>query len=425
MLLKPASAAPGALLSINNFHYRRAGSDAAFLDHDQLFKERGWETAVFSMAHAENLPSPWSRFFVREIELKRRYSLREKAAIAGKVLYSREARANLGRLLQAFRPDVVHLHSVYHHISPSILPILHELGVPVVMTAHDYKLACPAYKMFDGHRTCEDCKSGSLLPLLRRRCIHGSLALSSLVAVEAVIHRRLGSYDRHVDRVVCPSRFMLDKLIEWGWPRERLVYIPNFFTASMWRPRFQPGDYLLYFGRLAPEKGLPTLVAAAARARRPLRIVGWGPERQRLEALARDAGVDITFIDRLDAGRLGEVIRHARCIVLPSEYYENASLAVLEAFACGKPVIASRIGGNPELVHEQENGWLFEPGNVAQLAECLDRACRTPDSEIEALGRAAHAFVHAGFSSEAYYESTCALYRSLGAERIGPSTVDA
>jgi glycosyltransferase involved in cell wall biosynthesis len=184
------------LLSVNNFHYRRAGSDAAFLDHDALFSARGWETAAFSMHHEENLPSPWTSFFVEEVELKRTYSLMTKVRLAGKILYSSEARKQLERLLNVFEPDVVHLHSLYHHISPSILPTLHALGVPIVMTAHDYKLACPAYKMFDGQRICEDCKGGRVAPLIKKRCIHGSAAMSAFVAIESALHRSLGSYER-------------------------------------------------------------------------------------------------------------------------------------------------------------------------------------------------------------------------------------
>jgi glycosyltransferase involved in cell wall biosynthesis len=402
------------LLSINNFHYRRAGSDACFLDHDALFRARGWETAVFSMQHASNLPSPWEKHFVEEIEFAREYPALEKVRLASKVIYSREGCVRLECLLQDFSPDVVHVHSLYHHISPSVLPVLARRGVPIVMTAHDYKLACPAYKMFDGRAICEDCRGGRLLPLIRKSCVHGSRAVSALVALETAFHRSRRYYERYVNRIICPSRFLLDKLVEWGWPRERLVYIRNFFDASLWKPNFQAGRYFLYFGRLAPEKGLHALVRASALSKCPTRIVGWGPLRAELIALAERLAAPVEVIDHVCAAQLAPLIQGARAVVVPSEWYENASLALLEGFASGKPAIASDIGGNPELVRDGENGWLFEPGNVRALAALLSGVWNESDENVELHGRCAHVLVSRGHSADRYYGAVTSLYGNLG-----------
>ena len=164
---------------------------------------------------------------------------------------------------------------------------------------------------------------------------------------------------------------MLEKMVEWGWPRERLVYIRNFFDPSLWQPDFQPGRYFLYFGRLAPEKGLRTLVRASALSRCPTRIVGWGPMREELLRLAARLDAPVEIMDHVCATELARFIQGARAVVLPSEWYEIASLTLIEGFASGKPAIASDIGGNSELVRDGENGWLFEPGNVSALAELL------------------------------------------------------
>jgi glycosyltransferase involved in cell wall biosynthesis len=286
-----------------------------------------------------------------------------------------------------------------------------------VMTAHDYKLACPAYKMFDGRHICEDCKGGSLLPLIRKRCVHGSIAMSTFVAFESALHRFLGSYERYIDRIVCPSRFLLEKLASWGWPRERLVHIPNFVDTSRWTAQFAPGNYALYFGRLAPEKGVQTLLNACRETGCPVKIVGWGTEREALSDYALKNGVRAQFIDRLPAEELLTLIQQARCVVVPSEWYENASLAILEAFACGKPVIAARIGGNPELVHHGLNGWLFEPGNVAELSSWLRRVWDTEDPALEEMGRAARASLTQRHGADAYFESMTSLYSMHGTER--------
>src|SRR5262245_22437616 len=287
------------LLSINNFHYRRAGPDACFLDHDALFRARGWETAVFSMKHALNLPSPWQEHFVDEIEFDRKHTALEKAGLAGKAIYSCEGRAQLERLLQDYSPDVVHIHNLVHYISPAVFPVLARQGVPIVMTAHDYKLACPANRMFDGRAVCEDCRGNRLLPLIRKRCVRNSRAVSALVAIETAFNSWRRYYDRYVDRIICPSHFMLEKLVEWGWPRERLVYIRHFVDPSLWKPNFQPGRYFLYFGRLAPEKGLQTLVRASALSRCPTRIVGSGPLREELSRLAERLEAPVEVMDHV------------------------------------------------------------------------------------------------------------------------------
>ncbi|KAF0191315.1 MAG: group 1 glycosyl transferase [Gammaproteobacteria bacterium] len=407
------------LLSINNYHYRRAGSDALFLDQDRLFQARGWQTAVFSMKHRDNLATPWQEFFVDELEFGGDYSLPTRLRLAGKVLYSREARANISRLLDRYSPDVVHIHSIYHHISPAILPVLGRRSVPIVMTAHDYKLLCPAYKMYDGNSVCEECRGGRVLPLIRKRCLHGSAAVSSLVAMESVFHRWAGFYERHIDRLICPSRFMFDKFVAWGWPSERLVHLCNFFDERLWTPSFQPGRYFLYFGRLAPEKGLATFIRAAAQAKSAIKIVGWGAERNFLQTLADQLHVAVEFIDHVPPALLASLIGNARAVVVPSEWYENASLAILESFASGKPVIAAGIGGIPEMVIDGDNGWLFPPGDAAALASRLDEVASMPDSEVESFGRRARLFVERHYSADRYFAEMTRLYADLGArERL-------
>jgi len=243
--------------------------------------------------------------------------------------------------------------------------------------------------------------------------------MSTFVALESALHRSLGSYERHVDWIVGPSRFLLEKLASWGWPRERLVHIPNFVDTSSWTPQFTPGGYALYFGRLAPEKGVQTLLNACRVTGCPVKIVGWGTERESLVSYATKHGVQAQFIDRLPAQELVTLIQQARCVVVPSEWYENASLAILEAFACGKPVIAARIGGNPELLHHGLNGWLFEPGNVAELSLWLERAWNTADHSLQQMGRAARASLTKQHSGDVYFEAMTKLYSMERTERSG------
>src|SRR5687767_15272141 len=186
------------LLSINSYFYRRDGSEAVFLEHNRLLQERGWRVVPFAMQHESNLPSEWSDYFVTEVEFGKPYTLREKLARVPKVIYSIEARRKIARLIDAVHPDLAHCHSVYHHLSPSILGVLRREGVPTVMTLHDLKLACPAYHMYNRLGPCEQCKNGRAYNVLRHRCIKDSVTLSGIVFLESVVHRALDSCDKNV-----------------------------------------------------------------------------------------------------------------------------------------------------------------------------------------------------------------------------------
>src|SRR6185436_2409644 len=172
------------LLAINNYYYRRGGAEVLFLEQNRMLEEAGWQVVPFAMRHKNNLPTPWDEYFPDEIEFGRDYGLAGKVVRASRVIYSLQARERMTKLLGVFHPRVAHVHNIYHHLSPSILPLLRDRGIPVVMTVHDLKLACPAYTMMRGNQPCESCRGGKLHNVLLNRCIKGSLALSGLVMLE-------------------------------------------------------------------------------------------------------------------------------------------------------------------------------------------------------------------------------------------------
>lgn len=402
------------LLSINSYHYRRGGSDVVYLEHAALMEQVGLDGGFFSMHHPNNMITPWSRYFVDELEFGHDYSLRQKLSMAAKAVYSFEAQRRLRDLIRDFRPDIAHLHCIYHHLSPSILPVLADAGIPTVMTAHDLKIACPAYKMLNGGGVCERCRSGSVLNVLRHRCVRGSLAASAIVAVESGLQRFMQTYRRHLDRVVVPSLFFLEKFVEWGWPRQQLVYIPNYVDTAAFAPQFEAGSYFLYFGRMAPEKGVGTLIRAANAAGVRLKLAGTGPELESLQALNADLGGQAEFLGYRSGQQLHDLIRAARAVVLPSEWYENAPMSVLESFALGKPVIGARIGGIPEMVSDGDVGWTFKSGDASELGELLKQVGSMANCEIERMGRSARALVAERFSRQRYVDSMVNLYADLG-----------
>src|SRR5262245_3382346 len=404
------------LLAINNYYYRRGGAEVVYLEQNRMFEALGWEVIPFAMKHPSNLVTPWSPYFVQEIEFGEQYSWRERLVRVPKVIYSLEARRQLARLLDRVQVNVAHAHNVYHHISPSIFSLLHDRGIPTVLTLHDLKIACPAYNMLAPDGICERCKGGRLHNVVVHRCIKGSTGLSAVVMMEAVLHRLLGTYRRYVNRLIVPSRFYINKLAEWGVPTSLLTHVPNFVDAGAYRPGYAAGRGFIYFGRVSREKGLATLIRAAAAVRCTVRIAGTGFELETLRALAAQLNADVTFLGHLTGEALHAAIREARAVVLPSEWYENAPVSVLEAYALGKPLVGARIGGIPELVREPDTGLSFASGDAKSLGAALYEMMNRSDVEIERMGHSARSWVEQEFTTAAYRDRILHIYRDLGVD---------
>jgi glycosyltransferase involved in cell wall biosynthesis len=403
------------LLAINNYHYHRGGAEVVFLEQNRMFREYGCNVVPFSMQHPKNFPSSWDDHFISKIEFGEMHSLKEKAINAGRVIFSLEARRKIAELVDTIRPDIAHAHNVYHHISPSIFGLLKSRGIPVVLTLHDLKVACPAYKMLTHDGICERCKGGKFWNAVQHRCLKNSALLSALAMVESSVHKILGLYSRNIDRFIVPSLFYQEKLVEWGWPRERFVHIPNFVDIDRLLPNgTAPGSAFLYIGRLSPEKGLSTFIRAVALAGVKGWIVGTGPEYRNLMQLVEDCQADIKFFDYLSGDALWSVMRQARTLVLPSEWYENAPMSIMESYALERPVIGARIGGIPELIRENDTGALFESGNVEALAHEMRRFSNLPDSTILRMGKAGRAWMSADYSAPKYRNRLLDLYNRMG-----------
>lgn len=402
------------LLSINNYFYRRGGAETVFLEQNRMLSESGWNVVPFAMRHAKNEPSKWEEYFVDEIEFGENYNLMQKAVRAQKITFSFEARRKIAKLIDAAKPSIAHAHNVYHHLSPSFFGVLRARGIPSVMTLHDLKLACPAYKMLASDGICERCKGGALWNVATQRCVKNSLVLSTVIMAESVVHRLLGCYSRDVDNFVVPSKFYLEKFVEWGWPRERFTHIPNFVDVERLQPGGEPGEAFLFMGRLGPEKGLTTFIRAAAKAKVKARIVGTGPEEEKLRHLAQELQADVEFLGYRSGDALLDVLRSSRALVLPSEWYENAPMSVMEAYALERPVIGADIGGIPELVRPGETGTLFESGNVDALAADLARFAIVPTERILEMGKAGRAWMVREFTAAHYRQRLLDLYHDMG-----------
>jgi len=408
------------LLAVHRWHYRKGGAEGVHLDHLALFRQRGWECAEFAVDHPDNQPSSWRSYFPAPFA--------PRPGVAGltaapRFFYSREAGEKFARLIDDFRPDVIHTHGLYHHLTNAILAPARRRGVPIVYTLHDYKLICPAYHFYTPKAgVCEDCRGGKQWRCLTNRCTQGSLAMDALYALDGWIQWHGGALRRAVSRFVGPCQFIVDKFVEHGFPRDQFSYVPNFFESADDAPvaadavaalRQARGRGILYFGRLSPEKGVDVLIDAAAAANAPLTIVGDGPQRAVLEAQARALGARCHFTGRLNGAALWAEVEAATAVALPSVCYEIAPKSALEAQARGKPVIASRIGGLPELIEHGETGLLVAPNDRADLAAGLRRVLAMDDGALAAMGAKGRQRTTTHFSRDRYYREMTAIYAEL------------
>lgn len=381
------------VLQINKFFFQFGGVERYMFGLSDLLRSHGHDVDFFAMRHPRNLPSAQSSYFVSHIEYRNTTwfrKLRWLPRTIGKTVYSFESKRRLRALVRARRPDVAHVHLISHQISPSILDVLRDERIPTVQTVHEYKLVCPSYHLYlhDRHEICERCLGGRYYHAVLQRCLHGSLAGSGLAAAAQYIHRGLKLYEKNIDLFLAPSQFLADKLVEGGLPPDKIRVRPLWIDYETYEPRYEPGPYLMFFGRLSPEKGLMTLLRAMAEMPDvPLRVVGEGPERPVLGEWIRSRGLtNVTFEGFQDGARLRELIRGGALTVLPSLWYENSPLAVYESHASGKPVVASRIGGIPELVDDGATGYLVDPGDVRQLVARI-RSLLSDPATCESMGR--------------------------------------
>ena len=380
------------ILLVNKFHYRKGGAETYYLTVGSELERMGYEVAYFSMRHPDNLPCKWDMYFVTQREYNNVKSPFKAVRDGMALIYSPEAKRNFQALCEEFRPDVVHLNNVHRQITLSILdaPYLRENKVPVFYTAHDYVTVCPGYLMLDGDgRVCDAClEDGHYRHCIENRCVKGSRAKSALAAMEASFNRAHKS-NRRIDRVIAPSRFMRSKLIEGGWPEDKVVFLQNFADDAILERAANAGadatdrenPYLLFFGRLSVEKGVDTLLRAfdAALPNLPqdmrLIVVGDGPDAADFKALASSLGCAsrIEFAGYQTGEALQSYVEGASLAISSSRWRENMPYSIVEAFAAGTPVIGTNIGGIPELVDEGKTGFICEPGDVQSMADAISR----------------------------------------------------
>lgn len=409
------------ILIVNTYHYLRGGDCRHAFGLGKLLKATGHEVHYFSMQGPDNLPCLDAKHFVSEIDFRK--SMKSGGPLAAlralsRTIYSNEARKKIAALLDEVKPDIAHLHSIRHHLTKSILPELSRRNIPVVWTLHDYKELCPNTTFYDGHNICEKCINSSYSQVVWKRCKKNSLGASLITYFEALANSK-SKYDKFVDCYISPSKFLLNKFIKCGYAAEKIIHIPNFLDSASFKPSYEFQNYILFIGRLEKEKGVKTMIRGFGNADPflpplTMKIAGSGSLEEDITRLVHEEDIkNIEFTGFLDGEKLEKLIREAKAVIIPSEWYENYPFAGLEAMAYGKPVIGSRIGGIPEQVDDGVTGFLFEAFDAEDLSDKINRLNRLTPEEIRRMGAKGREKVEQINSPHQFLSKIQDLYKNL------------
>ena len=413
-----------SVLHVNKFHYLKGGSEVVYFQSALVLKNHGHSCLFFSMNYPKNIPCETSDFFVPYIDFNNLKSVKETIQGAARILYYRKSKKLLSKLLDKYHIDIAHLHNTHHQISPSILHEFKKRRIPVVMTLHDYKMVCASYNLLVQERPCEVCVRGNYYKAIIHKCVKDSKYKSILSTIEMYLHHSILDIYDNVNIFISPSSFLKDKLIEMGFNKE-IIYLPNFIDMAEFdkfneniKDVVENEDSIIYFGRLTQGKGLGTLIEAANlwlvnnRNRKIVfKIIGEGPLKEELQEIVREKSIsNVKFLEYMKHEQLFTEIKKSTAVVIPSEWYENNPMAVIEAFALGKPVIGSRIAGIPELVKDNYSGITFEPGNASDLYSKIKFIVENPDKAKE-MGKNVNLFVRNELNSEKYYQKLLEIYK--------------
>lgn len=371
------------VLIVNKFYYNRGGDCVCTLNLEALLKAQGWDVAVYAMKYPENFPNEYDKYFAEEVSFAG--GIGAKLAAAKRLLGMGDIKSSFAKILQDFKPDVVHLQNIHSYLSPIVAKMAKDFGAKVVWTLHDYKLLCPSYSCLRDGKPCELCFTDKS-QVLKKRCMKGSLVASALAYFEAKRwnRKRLECY---TDTFVCPSEFMARKMAQGGFSKDKLHTICNFIDpAKLTVLESMQVDsresYYLYVGRLSEEKGVATLLNVASQLPYKLKVAGGGSLADEFRAKYKNCA-HIEFLGHCSAEEVANLLSTAICLVCPSECYENNPLSVIESLCAGTPVIGANIGGIPELIEDEVSGYVFTSGNKAELGEVVKQAfAKDWDNEV-------------------------------------------
>ncbi len=406
------------ILMVHKFYYIEGGAERYYFNLSQLLQRQGHEVIPFAMQHPRNEETPYRDFFVDYFEPDK--ELKQLGIVNGlraaaRVIYNRQAQERIEALIDQVRPDVAHVHGVYHHLSPAVLFSLKKKKLPVIFTLHEYKILCPDYLFLDRHgRVCEKCAGKHFWHAAADKCFRQSLPASALVSLESYVHRWLQTYHRNVALYLSPSQFLRQKMIQYGYPAEKVEWLPYSIPMDQYEPCYENDGYCVYVGRLSHEKGIQELVHAMKRLPHiRLKVIGTGRLGEPLQDFVHANKMEnVEFAGYQSGASLRELVKRAMFVVVPSVVYDNSPLSIYEALAHGKPVVGATIGGIPELIDEGQDGVLYTAGDEDSLVEAMEKMMaaqpRWPEMGLHGRNKA-----QTLFGPEAHLQRILSIYNRL------------
>jgi glycosyltransferase involved in cell wall biosynthesis len=389
------------ILLVNKFLFPKGGAEISTLATGDLLASKGHQVNYWGMDHPSNPDYPLKDHFICNVDFYKSRGIKKQFVMAANLLYSIEARQKIEKVLADFK-----------QISPSILDVFRQYKIPVVMTMRDFKMVCPVYSLLNNNKPCEKCKNGMFYNCIINKCSKNSYSKSVLSTVEMYLHHNvLHVYDA-IHTYISPSKFLMAKCIEMGF-KHRVVHLPNFVNIDNLSSDYAvKGARAVYFGRLSTEKGIFTLLHAFRGLDAHLDIIGDGPSKDAMIEEARVLNMgNIQFHGHISGEALYDRIKAATVVIIPSEIYENNPRSAIEAFALGKPVIGSKIGGIPELVQDHVTGLTFTPWDSGDLREKVKWLFSNPDAAVE-MGKNGRKLVETELSPENHYVKLMSIYNS-------------
>jgi glycosyltransferase involved in cell wall biosynthesis len=376
-----------------------SGEDIAVANERRMLESRGVEVISFERCNDDLDDSTWG----------------SKTAMALNTIWSQRSRTEVRQILRKVRPDIVHVHNTFSVMSPSVYGACKAEGVPVVQTLHNFRFFCPSALFLRDGKPCEACLDKSLLQSVRYRCYRGSLGATATLAAMLTLHRALGTYSQGIDRYIALTQFAARMAVKGGIAAGKVVVKPNFVPQPPPAGR-GGGGYVAFVGRLLEGKGTETLVRAWRELPDVrLKICGDGALRHRLETVARSENLNIEFLGIRNRAQVLEAVANAELMIVPSEWYEGFPMVIAESFACGTPVLASRIGSLDELVDERVTGRKFIAADSAGLANAV-RAMLADEPALRRMRANARAYFDAHLTEQANYTALMSIYSDLVAQ---------
>lgn len=384
------------ILICHNFYQIRGGEAQTVFREKVLLEKKGHGVILFTKDNKEIEDYPFSK----------------KIILLFKTIFSLKTYKEIQRIIKEQRPDIAHVHNIFPLISPSIYFVLKKHNIPIVQTLHNYRFICPNGLFLDNEiRVCEKCTKGNFFHAIMKKCYHGSHFQSLILSLSLKLHGWLRTFSK-IDVFLSPSRFLKNKMVEAGFPEEKIEIKPHFVETNELTPSESFDDYSVFMGRVAKEKGIFVLMNTFKDLPElSCKIIGKGPCYQELKEFVEQNGlVNMELLGFIGTEKRFQILKRAMFMVFPSNWYENFPYVLLESLSLGIPVVASRIGGIPEIIREGENGVLFQPGNVEELKEKI--LSLVGDRErLLSMRTKAREIAEQNYSQEKGYEVLLKIYK--------------